>query len=367
MLAPAGQGGTLQYAHNLCAALAIADNDVVLATAVNCEIEPFPRRYRLIGVFDRFRPRIGPLLGFLKQVRSFRPDIVHFQGAQRPEFYWLVLGLLSLVCSARYVWTPQDVVSNSRKWYHPWLQRRNYARMSHVFLNARQNETAIGEMYGVPSNRTTVMNIPDLLAFVRSDLTKTVPPELNWKSDGRPLILCLGLIEPRKGISQLIQAFGQLAGRSDARLLIVGKPLTDIEPYLAALRELDLPPDRAQIIGRYISFEEMGGLFDAATIVTLPYLEGWNSGILTAAFGFGKAVLATRIGGLDEAIRDGETGLLVPPNDVDALASGLKRLLDDDALREHVQTGAASVHARFSWKQLADRTVAIYDQVLKTK
>lgn len=363
MIAPAGQGGTLQYSHNLCAALAAAGHDVVLATAIGSEIETFPRRYRLIGVFDRFRPRPGPLARFARLLRSFRPEIVHLQGAQRPEFYWLLLRFISTFCRTRFLWTPQDVVSNSAKPYHPWLQRRNYARMDHVFLNARQNEAAVRDTYGVPAERITVQAIPDLLDFIRTDLTGAMPPDLNWRPDGKPLVLCIGLIETRKGISHLIEAFGRLARDTEARLLIMGKPLTDIAPYSAALADAGLPPDRAQILPRYATFEEMAGLFDAATVVVLPYLEGWNSGVLSAAYGFGKAVLATRVGGLTEAIRDGETGLLVPPGNVDALEANLRRLLNDDDLRRRLQDGALAEHERFTWNDLAATTISVYDRV----
>lgn len=367
MIAPAGQGGTLQYAHNLCNALALAGHEVALATAIDCEIAAFPRRYRLIGVFDRFRPRIGPLRRFAKLVRDMKPEIVHLQGAQRPEFYWLLLGVLSRLCKARFVWTPQDVISNSDKPYHAWMQRRNYARMSHVFLNAKQNEKAVCELFAVPPTRITTMPIPDLLAFARQDLSRTLPPELSWRPDRAPLILCFGLIEPRKGISQLIRAFGQLAACTDARLLIIGKPLTDIAPFQAVLASLNLPPNRAQLVARYASFEEMNGLFEAATVVALPYLNGWNSGVLASAFGFGKPVVATRVGGFDEVIQDGESGMLVPADDVDALACALKQVIEDKELRKTLAAGAASEGAASTWKEVAAISTEIYDQVLEAE
>ena len=365
MVAPAGQGGTLQYTHNLCEALCDAGHQVVLATAVDCEINSFPRRYQLLGVFDRFRPRFGPLLRFVRMIRQTKPEIIHLQGAQRPEFFWLLLAVVSRLCSARFVWTPQDVVSNSSKRYHPWMQRRNYARMSHVFLNAKQNETAVREMFKVPHNKITVMAIPDLLVFARRDLGRSLPPELTWTPDSAPLILCFGLIEPRKGIAQLIQAFGQLADSTDARLLIIGKPLTDIAPYRAAIAALALEPGRLQIIDRYASFEEMNGLFEASTVVVLPYLNGWNSGVLASGFGFGKPVVATRVGGFDEVIVDGETGLLVPPDDADALADALRRVIEDDILRSKLETGAKAESARLSWQEIAATTSRIYDEILE--
>ncbi|WP_456388785.1 glycosyltransferase family 4 protein [Profundibacter sp.] len=364
MIAPAGQGGTLQYAHNLCDALVDDGHQVVLATGIDCEMAPFPRRYQLLGVFDRFRPRLGPLRRFAKLVRQMRPEIVHLQGAQRPEFYWLMLGILSKLCNARFVWTPQDVISNSDKPYYQRLQRSNYARMSHIFLNAEQNKAVVHDLFKVPAQRITVLPIPDLVAFARRDLERSVPPELNWAADDTPLILCFGLIEPRKGIAQLIEAFGQIGGETPARLLVMGKPLTDITPYQDALRGLKIPPDRAQIIARYASFEEMNWVFEAADIVVLPYISGWNSGVLASAFGFGKPVVATRVGGFDEVVQDGETGLLVAPDDASALTQALRRVLSDPALHKRLKHGAAKEGARTSWGELAAQTSDVYEAIL---
>jgi glycosyltransferase involved in cell wall biosynthesis len=143
--------------------------------------------------------------------------------------------------------------------------------------------------------------------------------------------------------------------------------MADIEPYKTALAELDLPTDRAQIIARYASFEEMNGLFEAATVVVLPYLSGWNSGVLASAYGFGKPVVATRVGGFDEVIQDEKTGLLVPVGDVESLAIGLKRVLEDGDLRERLIEGATAAGVHSSWEEVAARTTIIYDQVLEGK
>lgn len=361
MVVPAGIGGTLQYSHNLANALADAGHEVVLVTAIDNEIAAFPRRYDVLGVFDRFKPHAGPLSAFLRTARRFDPDIVHFQGAQRPEFYLLIWSVLRLLTRARFVWTPQDVLSNSLKPYHRRLLRFVYGRMAHVFLNARQNAGPVHELFGVPEDRITVLPIPDLVAFARSDLGRALPPELTL-DPGLPLILCFGLIEERKGIGTLIEAFPRL--RKKASLLIMGKALTDTGQFRAALAATGLDGTRAQMIARYASFEEMNGLFERARAVVLPYHSGWNSGVLAAAQGYGRPVVATTVGGFDEVVAEGTTGLLVPPRDPRALADALDRLLDDAGLHETLSAGAAAASARASWEEVATVTGTVYDRVL---
>ncbi len=355
-VAPAPTGGTVQYTHNLANALAGKGHGVMLATGIGFELAAHPRHYRLIEVFDRFTPHFRRLAAFLGAVRRFRPDIVHFQGAQHPEFYLLLWVVLRALTPARFVWTPQDVLSNTRRRRHMVVYRLVYGRMRHVFLNARQNEAAIADLFGVDRRRISVLPIPDLVAFVRRDLTPAAPD----LPAGRRLVLCFGLIEPRKGIDTLIEAFARIRARvPDAYLLVTGKALTDVAPYRAAIDRLGLAGD-ARIDDRYVSFEEMAGLFERAHVITLPYHHGWNSGVLASAFGFGKPVVATTVGGFEEVVADGRTGLLVPPRDPQALAAALLRTLDDPGLHARLSDAAAREGARTSWDGVAGFTAEIY-------
>lgn len=360
MVAPAGIGGTIQYCHNLCNALAEAGHEVVLATAIENELDPFPRSYRILGVFDRFTPHLGPLRAFLRTARELDPDLIHFQGAQRPEFYLLVWWIMRRLTRARFVWTPQDVLSNSLKPYHRRLLRFVYGRMEHVFLNARQNLGPVVDMFGVPRERITVLPIPDLVAFARRDLGRAAPPEIMLDTSA-PMLLCFGLIEERKGIGTLIKAFARLrAMGKTATLLIMGKALTDTAPFETALAETGLSTTDVQMISRYATFEEMNALFERAQAVILPYHSGWNSGVLAAAQGYGRPVIATTVGGFDEVVDHEGTGLLVPPRDEVALADAMARLLDDPALHGRLSAGAMQASAQASWSEVAAITSEIY-------
>ncbi len=360
IISPAGLGGTIQYTHNLANALVRAGHEVLLVTSIDNELEPFPRDYRLMGVFDRFTPHAGPLRAFWRETRAFQPDIIHFQGAQRPEFYLLIWGVLRLITRARFVWTPQDVLSNSLKPYHARVLRYVYARMSHVFLNAKQNEGPVHELFGVPKDRITVLPMPDLVAFARNDLGRALPPELMLDPD-LPMLLCFGLIEERKGIGTLIEAFRRLRAQGTAAsLLIMGKAIRDVADFEAAIAESRIPGTEIQMIARYASFEEMNALFERARAVVLPYHNGWNSGVLAAAQGYGRPMIATTVGGFDEVVTEGETGLLVPPRDPDALAAALARISTDKALADTLAAGSAVAGARASWEEVAAETDRVY-------
>lgn len=358
VVVPSERGGTTQYTHNLADALAAGGHAVTVAGAIGGELGGLARRYALVEAFARPLGPVG-LLRLVRAARTFRPDVVHFQGAQHPEFYLGLWLLLRLATPAVFVWTPQDVLSNTRRRWHPSLYRALYARMRHVFLNAEQNRRLVAERFGVAPSRTTVLPMPDLLAFARRDLTPVAPPV----PAQRRVVLCFGLIEPRKGIDTLIAAFARLrAAVPEAFLVVAGKPLVDLAPYRAAITAHGLDAD-VLVLPRYADFAEMAGLFEAARVVVLPYREGWNSGVLAAAFGFHKPVVATAVGGFDEVVEHERTGLLVPPGEPAALADALARVLADDDLYARMRAGVAAAAAAASWERVAAITAAVYDRV----
>jgi glycosyltransferase involved in cell wall biosynthesis len=81
-----------------------------------------------------------------------------------------------------------------------------------------------------------------------------------------------------------------------------------------------------------------------------------------------RPVVATRTGGVPEVVTDGETGLLVPPGDVQALRHALERLLADSGLRERLgRAGRMRIREHFSWERAVAETVLAYENALFTK
>lgn len=361
-IAPAPRAGTVQYTHNLANALAERGHRVTLVTGLGFELADYPRRYTALEVFDRYRPRPGRLLKLLWHCLSFRPQIIHLQGAQHPALYIVLWLALRAISRATFVYTPQDVLPNSLRPYHIKAFRFLYSRMRHVFLNAKQNAPLVVEHFGVPREQITVLPIADLTAFVRTQAARESPNV----PDGAQVVLCFGLIEPRKGIHTLLAAAPEVIRQiPNALFLIVGKPLMDIAPLQRQLAELGLQ-DRVRLVPEYVSFAQMAGYFTAAKFLVLPYENGWNSGVLASAFGFGKPVIATRVGGFDEVVTDEATGLLVPPKDPELLAKAIVRLLRDEALYARMSVNVRAAAGEISWETIAGLTEGRYADLLRT-
>ena len=88
--------------------------------------------------------------------------------------------------------------------------------------------------------------------------------------------------------------------------------------------------------------------------------EGWGLTVLEAA-ACGTPAVGTDVPGLRDAVRDGETGLLVPLGDAAAMAAAIGRLLEDQALRDRLGAGALHWAARFTWDAVAADISAVLD------
>jgi glycosyltransferase involved in cell wall biosynthesis len=150
-----------------------------------------------------------------------------------------------------------------------------------------------------------------------------------------PVILFFGFIRQYKGLEYLIRAMPEVLRSFQVKLLIVGEFWEDKEPYLKTIEELGLQGD-AVVVDRYVPNEEVGLYFSAADLVVLPYVDATQSAIVSLAYAFDKPVITTDVGGLAEVVKDGATGLIVPPQDSAALAQSVIRYFEEDLGRKFV-------------------------------
>ena len=109
----------------------------------------------------------------------------------------------------------------------------------------------------------------------------------------------------------------------------------------------------------------MPAVYARGTVGVLPSLEEAFGLPLAEAMASGLPTVATRVGGMPELVVDGETGLLVPPDDAGALADALVRLLEDPALASRLGAGGrARAVERFSWDAVAERALSLYQPLI---
>ncbi|NTU80244.1 MAG: glycosyltransferase [Chloroflexales bacterium] len=170
--------------------------------------------------------------------------------------------------------------------------------------------------------------------------------------EGAPIILFFGFVRPYKGLEYLIQAMRLVRERVAAHLLVVGEFWTAPEFYQRYAEECGVS-QAMTIVNRYVPNEDLQPYFDLADVVALPYVSATQSAVVQLAFGFGKPVITTRVGGLHEVVEDGVSGLIVPPQDEQALAAAIVRYFEQGLagpLTANVRR--AAVTQTFSWRQL---------------
>lgn len=170
----------------------------------------------------------------------------------------------------------------------------------------------------------------------------------------RHMLLFFGFVRPYKGLEYLIQAMPLILAHSQVHLLVVGEFWSSPAFFTYYAREFGVE-HAITFVNRYIPNEELKSFFDLADVVVLPYVSATQSGVVQLAFGFGKPVITTRVGGLPEVVHDGTTGLVVPPQDVQALAQAVIAFFTQglgESLTRNVQQDAS--RQNFSWRKLVE-------------
>ena len=170
-----------------------------------------------------------------------------------------------------------------------------------------------------------------------------LPPEVGEEASP-PEVLYAGRLSPEKGVEELV------AATRGMNIVVAGDG-----------------PLRAQVPGAlgFVPHDELQHLYARAAVVACPSRrEGFGVACLEA-MAHGRPVVASAVGGLRDLVIDGETGLLVPSGDPEALRAALERLLADSELRRRLgEAGRERARERFSWAAVTDATLAAYRMAL---
>ena len=164
------------------------------------------------------------------------------------------------------------------------------------------------------------------------------------------VLLFFGYVRRYKGLQVLLEAMARLDPALGVQLLVVGEFYEPEQHYRDLIRTLGLE-HVVTIHSEYVPNPDVGRYFSAADAVVLPYTSATQSGIAQIAYNFERPVVVSNVGGLAEIVVDGTSGLIVPPNDPEALAKAIARLYAGSTL-ETITSGAAAEKTKYTWENL---------------
>ena len=205
--------------------------------------------------------------------------------------------------------------------------------------------------------------IADITAPLPADVRTKIRSSLDLPED-EPCLLIAARIVPAKGHDTALKALAAVRERRWT-LLLAGDHLGDLGPQMQALaQELGIA-DRVRFLGLR---EDVPALMAASDILLAPSRREALSLTLLEASACSLPIIASRVGGIGEVVQDGTSGLLVSPDDPEALAAALCSLLDQPARRL-----AMGAHARkrfdacFTENLMFDQTEAVYREACATR
>lgn len=243
-----------------------------------------------------------------------------------------------------------------RRWYSfCGMQSRVARRMDKVITVSESSAGAIEYSHKVPRDKIRVVyNGIDIDLFKRNDGVTKEPNSLILVNSGE---------QSTKGVPYLLKALHLLRDGIEVRLTVVGS-LTPGGQCMKLIKEYGLG-DIVSFTGR-VTMDELVEHYLASEICVVPSLYEGFGFPAAEAMSCQLPVITTSGGALPEVVgRDGDTGIMVPTADADALAAAVKSLLADEALRRKMgEAGRKRVESNFTWEQAAKETVEAYEEVL---
>jgi glycosyltransferase involved in cell wall biosynthesis len=206
---------------------------------------------------------------------------------------------------------------------------------------------------GVESERLEVL--PNALDLEEID-RKAAPIDVGAKE---PVLLSVGRLESNKGFVTLVRALARVRAGFLWILVGEGPERGKIETEIARSGL----GAKARLVGR-VSEAELHALYDRADLFVHPTLYEGSSMVTLEAMAHRKPVVASRTGGIPDKVVSGESGLLVPPGDEDALAFAVRDALSSkERLVRWGAKGRATVEERFSWARRVKDVVRLYERL----
>lgn len=391
-LEPAGKGGMIHYAYQLCRALQAEGADVTLITSTNYELAHLPQPFKVeasIQLWDakpsghistapwavawRKVRRAGrgvqhyrQWLTQISRVSALKPDAVLIGDIRFPfDLFPLLLlrrraAKIIDICHNVHPFSTSGSAAGlfNRSRWREIFYRRIYHLFDRVFVHFQRNHQEFIASFGVPEERVGVI-VHGNEGIFRDLRTPGVDgPAMRKRlgiADDVPVVLFFGTLSSYKGVDVLLDAFPAIHEASGARLVIAGFPSPDFDtPGHQEQARRNGVAGAVTWVPEYVDSGDVAGWMELASVIVFPYRDIYQSGALHVAQTFGVPIVASSIGAMRDVIEHDVSGVLVVPENADALAAAVKSILQDRNRAARLGARAAEdAQGPFSWKTIA--------------
>ncbi len=279
-----GRGFLTQYTHALAAGLSEQGHDVRLVSGRRDELA----NWRI--PFDKHACFSGGVHGWwnvARQVRAFRPHVVHLQWVDNPlAALSLVLWLKRLGIAT--VYTPHNLLPHRWRWLSTPVYRALFHAVDTVIARDEKIAWGLEEILALPQRR--IAHLPGSPNFMACpDKPRTPLPELESPEDGEFRVLFFGHGSGRKGLSDFLASLPRQNWPKGFHFIVAGEGVArgvDSEAIAKASKTC-----RLTVINRYIAPEFVANLFESADLMVMPYVKLCKSPLLDLAAAFMLPVL----------------------------------------------------------------------------
>lgn len=238
-----------------------------------------------------------------------------------------------------------------------------------LITNSQFLKKELPNIYAIPKERIHVVyNGVDLQTFCPRN-SKNVILKKHGLDPKSLIILYLGGFRPVKGPLYIIKAIEKIHKENkDIKILFVGgKNPLDIRHQEAMMKlTRELRENGSIHMIENIPHVQLPDYYSAADAVVVPSIYDAFPKVILEAMACGTPVVASAVGGIQELISHGKTGILVKPADPEELAEAITAIVSDPELRNKISDDAKKmVKERFTWEHVAENTLAVYEKLLE--
>lgn len=301
-------------------------------------------------------------------ISVWKPDILHLHwkhffllGKTLKESLFKATTFIGELIVLKYlgvkiVWTAHNLLNHPRRYValDKFFSRLMVRLADKIIVHCETAKTEVAKFFGINRNKITVIPHGNYISYYQNTIDRQQARNKLGVSADDIVYLYFGLIRPYKGVFELIDAFNSIEA-PNGKLILAGKPhrnitVDDLEASIQA---------NPNIITRfeYVPDDDIQIYFNAADVVVLPFKDLLTSGSIILAMSFGKAIIAPKIGCIQDAL-DEEGGILYCSSKTNGLTRALENALNADLAKMGKHNFACAT--QWQWSDIGQRTYDLY-------